>query len=398
MWPAAEIYLTGRVELKKMTSRERVITTLQHREPDRIPFDCTFGYQGYLRLKEYLGLETKKDVYPGNPWLTVSTPIELLDELKIDICYLGLGKAHNTPVFEYGMDCYIDEWGVKFRKMEIPGGLMYDIFDHVLADATIEDLDDYPWPDPYNPELVEGLGEKARDLYENTDFALVGKFSNSIFEQAHYMRGFEQILMDLSLEPGFVEALMAKLVDLALASLEVGLKACGKYLQCVRFAGDDMGQQNGPIMSPQMFRKLIKPQFTRYYTEARALINNTNPGIKIIAHTDGDVYPLIPDYIDMGLDVLNPVQPYVAEMEHDKLKAEFGDSLSFHAAIDIQRIMPFGTPEDVKAEAVKTMAALGHGGGYILAPTHYLQADVPPENILALRDAVLESGNYPLGI
>ena len=382
--------------MAEMTSRERVITALEHREPDRVPFDCNFGYEGYLRLKEYLGLETKKEVYPSSSWLAVGNPIELLHELNIDLCYVGLGRAKNAPVFEYGMDYYTDEWGVEFRKIEHPTGVHYDFSNQVLGDATVNDLEDYPWPDPNNPELTEGLEEKCRNLYENTDFALVGKFSNSIFEQAFYMRGFEQMLMDVSLNPEFATALMNKLVDIALVRLEAGLKACGKYIQCVRFAGDDMGHQTGPLMSPRMFRRVIKPQFARYYKEARALINQYNPKIKIMAHTDGDVYPIIPDYIEMGLDVLNPVQPYVAEMEHDKLKAEFGDRLSFHAAIDIQKVMPYGTPEEVKNEAIKTMQALGPGGGYILAPTHYLQSDVPPENIIALRDAVLEHGHYPI--
>jgi uroporphyrinogen decarboxylase len=115
-----------------------------------------------------------------------------------------------------------------------------------------------------------------------------------------------------------------------------------------------------------------------------------------MAHTDGDVYPIIPDYIEMGLDVLNPVQPYVAEMEPEKLKREFGRQLAFHGGIDLQRVLPFGTPEKVYAEAVKAMRTLGPGGGYILAPTHYLTPDVPPENVLALRNAVLERGAYPL--
>jgi uroporphyrinogen decarboxylase len=377
-----------------MTSRQRVVTTLSHQEPDRVPFDCSFIYEGYLRLKEYLGLKT--EVSPSSPWLAISNPQELISELSIDICYIGLGRAKSTPVFEYGMETYTDEWGSTFRKMETPTGLSYEIINPVLQHATIEDLESYPWPDPYNPELAAGVEEKARDLYENTNLALIGKFSNSIFEQAFYLRGFEQMLVDVSLDPEFAAALMSKMVDLALARLDLGLKACGKYLQGVRFAGDDMGQQTGPLMSPKMFRRVIKPQFARYYTAARAMIDQYNPEIKIIAHTDGDVYPLIPDYIEMGLDVLNPVQPYVAEMEQDKLKAEFGDRLSFHAAIDIQRVMPYGTPEEVKAEAIKTMQALGRGGGYILAPTHYLQGDVPPENVIALRDAVLEYGRYPL--
>ena len=382
--------------MTEMTSRERVVTTLEHREPDRVPFDCNFIYEGYLSIQKYLGIKPEKEVYPSNPWLAISNPIELLDALNIDLCYIGLGKARNTPVFEYGMDNYTDEWGVKFRKVEHPFGLHYDFFDPVFPDASLSEVENYPWPDPNNSELTEGLEEKAKDLYENTDFALIGKFSNSIFEQAFYMRGFENMLMDLSLNPEFTEALMRKLVDIALARLEVGLKACGQYIQCVRFAGDDMGQQNGMLMSPKSFREVIKPQFARYYREARKKIDQYNPAIKIMAHTDGDVYPIMPDYIEMGLDVLNPVQPYVAEMEHDKLKAEFGDRLAFHAAIDIQKVMPFGTPEEVKQEAIKTMKTLGPGGGYILAPTHYLQADVPPENIIALRDAVLEFGHYPL--
>jgi uroporphyrinogen decarboxylase len=145
-----------------------------------------------------------------------------------------------------------------------------------------------------------------------------------------------------------------------------------------------------------MFRSMIKPHFARLYGEARRMLNEINPEIRIMGHTDGDVYPIIPDYIEIGLDVLNPVQPYVAEMEHDRLKKEFGDKLSFHGGIDLQKVMPFGTTDEVTAEAIKTMRALGNNGGYILAPTHYLLADVPPENILALRDAVLKHGQYPL--
>jgi len=382
--------------MAEMTSRERVITALEHREPDRVPFDCTFGYEGYLRLKKFLGLKTEKEVYPSSSWLSISAPIELLQELNIDLLYIGLGKSKSIPVFEYGMDTYTDEWGVEYRKIQHANGIYYDFANRVLGDATISDLDDYPWPDPTNPELSEGLEEKCRNLYENTDFALVGKFSDSIFERAFYMRGFEQMLIDVNINPEFATALMSKLVDNAITRMEVGLKACGKYIQILRFAGDDMGHQSGPLMAPKMFREVIKPQFSRYYAEARRLIKKYNPSIKLMAHTDGDVYPIIPDNIEMGLDILNPVQPYVEEMDHQHLKRVFGERLSFHAGIDIQMVMPHGTPEEVKNEAIKTMKALGPGGGYILAPTHYLQSDVPPENIIALRDAVLEHGRYPL--
>jgi uroporphyrinogen decarboxylase len=189
---------------------------------------------------------------------------------------------------------------------------------------------------------------------------------------------------------------MDKLTDIAIQLIQVGLKACGKYLQILRLAGDDMGYQRGTLLNPTLFRQIIKPRFARLYHEAKRLFHQYNPNGKLMAHTDGDVYPLIPDYIEMGLDVLNPVQPYVAEMEHARLKHEFGNRLCFHGGMDLQNVLPFGKPDEVRLEAIKVMHALGYGGGLILAPTHYLLPDVPPENVMALRAAVLEHGSYPL--
>jgi uroporphyrinogen decarboxylase len=382
--------------MAEMNSRQRVVTALEHREPDRVPFDCTFGYVAYSQLEKYLGFKPEQEVYPGGPWLNVRPPVAFLQELQIDLYYLGLMGWSGSRVFEYGMDSYQDEWGVRYHKVENPSGLHYEFSGHPLAGATIKNLEDYPWPDPTDPVLVEGLEEKARWLYENTDFALVGKFSNSIFEHSFMLRGMEQLYMDLSLDPDFVGALMERLTDIAIGLVKVGLEACGKYLQILRLAGDDMGHQRGTLLNPKMFREMVKPRFARLYREAKRLFLQYNPNGKLMAHTDGDVYPLIPDYIEMGLDVLNPVQPYVAEMEHDKLKHEFGGRLAFHGGIDLQKVLPFGTPEQVRAEAVKVMRDLGSGGGYILAPTHYLLPDVPPQNVIALRDAVMECGGYPL--
>ncbi len=382
--------------MPEMTSRQRVITTLAHCEPDRVPFDCTFGNMAYSRLEKYLGYKPKQAVLPGGPALNVRPPVEFLQELQIDLYYVGLNRWKDAPVFEYGMDSYTDEWGVRYRKVENPSGVHYEFSHHPLAKATIEDLENYPWPNPYNPTLTEGLEAKVSYLYENTDFALVGRFNNSIFEQSFMLRGMEQLYMDMSLDPDFVGALMDRLTDIAIGLIETGLKASGKYLQILRLAGDDMGHQRGTLLSPAMFRKIVKPRFARLYHVAKSLFLQYNPNGKMMAHTDGDVYPFIPDYIEMGLDVLNPVQPNVAEMEHEIIKREFGEQLSFHGGIDLQYVMPFGTTDEVRTEVHKTIQALGPGGGYILAPTHYLLPDVPPENILALRDAVLQYGNYPL--
>jgi len=382
--------------MAEMSSRERVMIALQHREPDRVPFDCTFGFGAYERLRQHLGFGP--ELKPSSPSLTVRPPVDFLEYLHVDLYYLGLGGPQDSPVFKYGMDAYTDEWGVTYRKIETPAGLHYELAEHPLSDATMEDLKDYDWPDPNDPARVEGLEEKARDLYVNSWFALVGRFSTSIFEQAFAMRGLERWLIDLVVNPDFACSLMDRLTDIAIGMVEVGLKVCGQYIHILRLAGDDMGHQQGMLVSPKMFRRLIKPRFARLYHAAKVLLHEHNPQGKMMAHTDGDVYPIIRDYIEMGLDILNPVQPYVAEMDHTRLKLEFGDSLSFHAGIDLQHVLPFGTPEEVRAEVVKTIQTLGPGGGYILAPTHYLTPDVTPENVIALRDAVLAHGRYPINI
>lgn len=319
-----------------------------------------------------------------------------MEELSVDLYYIHLNASDSAPTFKYGVESFKDEWGVGYRKIENPTGVYYEMCEHPLAEATVDDLEGFPWPDPFDPSRTAGLEDRCLDLYRNTDFALVGKFSTPIFEQAWYLRGYEQWLMDLVVNPEFACALMDKLTDIAIGLAESGLKICAKYIQIYRVAGDDLGHQEGPLISPKMFRELVKPRFRRLYGAVREMLGEINPSCKIKAHSDGDVYPIIKDYIEMGLDILNPVQPYVAEMDHMHIKKEYGSHLSFHGGIDIQRVLPFGSTEDVVLEGKKTMAALGQGGGYILAPTHYVQADVPPENIIALRDAVLEYGRYPL--
>jgi uroporphyrinogen decarboxylase len=382
--------------MKEMTSRQRVVTALDHQEPDRVPFDCTFTYDAYREIEKALGFSHNPDLRTGSPALNVTPPVEFLREMNVDLYYLGLNSWKNAPVFEYGMETYEDIWGVGYKKIKSDTGLEYPSVIHPLSKATKKDLEKYPWPDPSSPELTAGLQERAAFMYEETNFALVGKFSTSIFEQAASLRGMEQLYLDFIQDPEFVGELFDRLTEIAIRLIETGLKASGQYLQILRLAGDDMGSQRGMLFSPAMFRRMIKPHFARLYSQAKSLFQDYNPQGKLMGHTDGDVYPIIPDYIEMGLDVLNPVQPYVAEMEHERLKREFGDRLSFHGGIDLQQVLPFGTPEEVKLEAINMMRKLGPCGGYILAPTHYLLPDVPPENIIALRDAVKRHGGYPL--
>ena len=382
--------------MSELTSRERVNIALDHQEPDRVPWDCTWTVDPYRKLMDFLGLPVKEDLQPN--WASaISSSVELLKELRIDLCYLGLSKPKGAPAFEYGRESNVDEWGIVFKKVVQPNGSFEYFFDkQPLAKASVKDLEDYPWPDPEDPSRVAGLEDKARALYENTDLALVGRFNNPIFEQAHYMRGFQQLLLDCAMDPEFAGSLLDRTTDLAIGMVTAGLRACGKYLTILRLAGDDMGQQDSTLLSPKMFRDLVKPRFARLYKAAKTEFLRYNPNGKIKAHTDGNIYPLLDDYVEIGLDILNPVQPYVAQMDHQRIKAEYGNRLSFHGGIDIQGVLPFGTPEEVKIEAKKVIQALGPGGGYILAPTHYVLRDVPPENIIALRDAVLTFGKYPV--
>jgi uroporphyrinogen decarboxylase len=382
--------------MDKMNSRQRVVTALEHREPDRVPFDCTFTYGAYRRLEKSLGFANNKELLPGSPSLNVTPPVEFLDKMNVDLYYLSLNSWKNEPIFEYGMETYKDIWGVGYRKIESNTGLEYPNDLHPLSKATTKDLEEYPWPDPSNTELTDGLQDRAAFLFNETNFALVGKFNTPLFEQAISLRGMEQLYLDFVLDPEFVHELFDRLTEIAIRLIQAGLAASGQYLQILRLAGDDMGSQRGTLLSPAMFRRMVKPYFSRLYRQAKTLFQTYNPQGKLMAHTDGDVYPIIPDYCEMGLDVLNPVQPYVAEMEHERLKCEFGDRLSFHGGIDLQRVLPYGTPEEVRLEAIKIMGQLGPFGGYILAPTHYVLPDVPPENILALRDAVINYGRYPL--
>jgi uroporphyrinogen decarboxylase len=292
---------------------------------------------------------------------------------------------------------YLDEWGMRRQRTE----LYWEIVGHPLAAATVEDLRHYPWPDPRDPCRVGGtsatpstgsgrwlstsLAEEARRLYEETDYALVADFlGGGIFEQALWMRGFERFLMDLIADEPFAIALLDTLLELYTEFYAVYLEAVGPYVQIVAL-GDDLGMQNGLLISPDQYRRLIKPRHRELYD-----FIHSRTEAKIMHHTCGGVFPLVQDLIDVGVDILNPIQTSACGMDPVALKREFGEQLVFHGGIDVQQILPFATPEMVREEVKRIVAILGQGGGYILAPSHNIQADVPPENVLAMYEAIQE--------
>lgn len=369
-----------------MNPRERVMAVLNHEIPDRVPVDLgSTAVSGIHRraneaLKALLGIEAEEPVHDLVQGLVVPDE-RILQRFGVDFRRVAMRpSAAAAAAWPSAADnTYVDEWGMRRQRTE----LYWEMVEHPLAEAKVEDLRHYPWPDPHDPARVAGLAEEARRLYEETDYALVADFlGGGIFEQALWMRGFERFMVDLVANESFAEALLDRLLELYIEFYDVYLEAVGPYVQIVAL-GDDLGMQTGPLISPQLYRRLIKPRHKELYD-----FIHSRTQAKIMHHSCGSIFPLVQDLIDVGVDILNPIQISARGMDPVALKREFGDRLVFHGGIDIQRILPFAPPERVKEEVRRIVAILGQGGGYIFACSHNIQADVPPENIIAMFEAI----------
>ncbi|HSR28975.1 MAG TPA: uroporphyrinogen decarboxylase family protein [Anaerolineae bacterium] len=383
------------------TSRERVIAAIEHREADRVPININPVLDFYLNLKRYLGLEIEEEIRASSMAEVIPHP-DVLAALGVDLIAVKPGAPRGPrAALPDGAPTdgrlRFNEWGVGLREIAQPGGGRYwEPVYHPLASATIDDLERYPWPDPSAPGRGEGAEVEARRLYEDTNLALVGRFGGPIVETAIYLVGFENWLIRVLKDTEFVEALLDKITDIAMALDRVGLQATARYLQIFKISGDDFGMQTGPLYSPKTFRSLFLPRLRRRWAAARAYLDEVNPRIKILFHSCGGIRPFIPDLIDIGLQILDPVQPRAAGMASAELKQEFGDRLTFHGGVDEQQVLPFGSEQDVELEVIRCLEAFAQGGGYILAPAHYVQADVPPANLVAMCRAAHTHGRYPI--
>ena len=375
-----------------MTPRERVVAALEHRQPDRVPTDLGgpvtgIAVKAYEGLLEYLGLE--EDIIISDQKQQLALPSEaVLQRLNIDTRYLLPGVPHSWTLDitedETGHQ-FVDEWGMTVR-MPKEKGFYFDMVRHPLAGLDVADLPHQDWPDMRDPGWTEGLAARARELYEETDYALVTRNAGSLFERGWNLRGLENFLIDLLTDEAFVNAVLDKLLELNMAFLDEYLGAVGQYLQVVALS-DDLGTQKGPMISPALYRKFVKPR----QKELFAFVRERTDAF-VFFHTCGSVYQFIPDLIEVGVDVLNPVQVAAAEMDTRRLKAEFGDRLSFWGAIDTQHVLPFGTPEDVRQEVRRRVADLGTNGGYVLGAVHNIQAGVPAESIVVMYEEAVVSG------
>ena len=378
-----------------LTSRERVLCALNHEEPDRVPI--FFGTSGattmlapaYEKLKAYLGITRQTTVF----WRGLQ--YVLMDEEALawsgsDGRPMLPGPAPAPLARDISADAYVDGWGCLWERRL--GAIYYEVVDSPIYTATIEDLDTYPWPDLAHPSRFVGLREQAKAIQDG-GYAVVMMSGVSPFEQAYVLRGVENWLLDLAANPDFALALMRKITDLQKASVIKLLEACGDYTD-VLITGDDLGTQTATLISPKMYRRMIKP----FHVELMSEITSRTKA-KVFYHSDGNIYPLIGDLIEIGVDLLNPVQVNAGDMGNTaRLKREFGDRLSFCGAIDTGWVLPYGTPDDVRAEVRRRIKDLGPGGGYILASVHCIQPDVPLENVIAMLDEAKVAGRYPLAL
>ena len=378
------------------TSRERVTTAINHVEPDRVPIDMAPLYDFYLKLKQHLGLDLDEEV-KHNIFMEVMPHPQVLKRLGVDLISVKLSSAKSQKVTWFADGTVQDEWGVIYRKVEqAGGGQYYEVVHAPLADATLQDLEKFPWPVADLPGRGEGAEMTAKRLYEDTDLALMGRFGGPIIEMGVYLLGFEKWMLRTASDREFIEAYLDKVTDVQMAFDRVGLEATAKYLSILKVSGEDLGMQTGPLYSPKMFRELFLPRMKRRWQAARAYLDSVNPGVKIMLHSDGAIRAFIPDLIEAGIQILNPVQPLAAGMDSFELKRDFGDQLVFHGGIDIQFALPFGTQAEVEAEVRTRIQALAPGGGYILSPAHNVQADTSPENVVAMCEAAHRFGQYPL--
>jgi len=375
-----------------------VLAALAHEEPDRVPLVIGGTNATGIKMKSYRALAALLGEEPGDryiydwPELGTALPTEgILERLGADTRSI----LDRFPAFVYERAKarpphadFIDDWGGGAKEIE-PGSWYPGI--HPLAAATsIAEIEAYPWPDMDDPTRVANVRAEARALAADGRHAVIGcPWLLFPFERAQAMRGLDNFLADMVAEPEFASALLWKIEGLCKTLMGHFLDEAGDALDMIKI-GDDLGMQENLLISPTTYREILRPvhadliDFIKSRTKA-----------KVFFHTDGDVYDLIPDFIELGVDILNPIQSSAGRMSDlPRLKREYGDNLVFCGAIDTQRILPYGSPEEVKAEVRRVIDTLGSGGGYMLAAVHTIMNEVPPENILAMVDAAKEYGGY----
>jgi len=382
-----------------MTSRERVLAALNHRQPDRVPIDLGGNQTGihkfaYQSLIEHLGLEEEIEIMDAVQQL--ARPCEaVLKRLRVDTRYIHAGAASNFhgDIVTARRDGKVwhdltDEFGVRW-SMPDDSPLYMDITLHPLAEATIDHLRDYPFPKGNDGGRFTGLRKKALQIRNETPYVVVSGISGVVYEICWYMRGLQRWFIDMLEQPEFCEALLDQTLKFWLDWFDAFLTEVGDVVDVIMI-GDDLTGQSGPLFRPDFYRRVVKPRHKQLVQFIKS-----RTAAKIWYHTCGACRGYIPDLLDNGIDALNPVQISAADMAPADLKAQFGDRLVFWGGgIDAQHVLPQADPQTVREHVRRNVEAFKPGGGYVFNSVHNLQAGVPAENILAMYDAAHEHGFY----
>ncbi len=384
-----------------MNSRERVLLALEHQEADRVPIDLggtvvtSIAISTYAALRDYLGL-------PNKPVRTLETvqqiawmDEDILERLGVDVIPVFANPpAGYLPVIMTEPDGAIsfkDEFGATLRKP--PSSFYFDWQVFPLREPTLEALAHMPWPDAADPARYQGLRQQVLTLRSSTDRALFGMApcGHDLFNQLLRVRGMEAGLIDLIANQEFVEAFFDRLTDTICTAQELFLNEVGDLID-VHFTADDISGQNGPLISPSLYRRLIKPRWARIIQTIKSKTH-----ARIFYHSCGAVESFLPDLIEIGVDIINPVQVSAAGMGTAGLKKKYGKHLSFWGGgCDTQHILNLGTPGQVREEVRQRIADLALGGGFIFNPVHNIQPLIPVENVAAMFQAAHDFGKYPI--
>ena len=381
------------------SSRTRVRLALDHREPDRIPFDLGGSRVTGIHLRAHGPFRAALGLPPGEA--RVGDLTQQLAEVEPDLadalgCDVGLVAPRPASTYRREMAddgtfvSYRDEWGVG-RRMPSRDGLYFDSFDAPLAgEVDAAAIDGFPWPDALDPGRFAGMGDAARRIALEEGRAVhVGSICGGLTEGLFKMRGFEDGYLDLAAEPARARRIMERILEVKLAYWERALGEVGDLVDVVGEA-DDLGGQDRPLFSPATYRSLVKPLHRELFAFLRA-----RTAAKVFFHTCGAVRDLVPDLVEIGIDILNPVQVSAAGMDGAALKREFGRDLAFWGGgVDTQRILGLGTPDEVRAEVRRRIADLRDGGGFVFAAVHNIQPNVPAANLVAMWEAWREVAAY----
>ena len=365
-----------------MNSRERVMRALRRDGlPDRVPlqFDLSRPLLEAFSEKLDIPIGWQPNYYEDLKYRTSGN--EIRTAMGSDCVMVGGGVPAGFVPEETDDGCIVNEFSMKMKM----GIGWYDVVEGPLESCTsVQEVMDLPFPDPTD----EARFEDARRYIEKYkgEYFIIGTVELTMFEMAWHMTGLQKFMTDMAMGEPYIEALIDRTMAFSMA---VGKRLVELGVDGI-WTGDDFGAQNGMMVSPNMWRDLFKPRMAEVFRQFKAV----NPDVVTMYHCDGAIAPILPDLIEIGLEVFNPVQPNVPGHEPDELKAQFGDSLSFWGAIDQQHLLPMGTPEEIDADVKAKIEALGRGGGYMVAPAHILQGDTPIENVEAFIASVKRHGVY----